>query len=148
MLSVIILWHMDIFGGGEWKPTAGSRVHLLPRSVTPKMFTNFLETRPDNKVVFVFYTRTCPSCKRMRTPFMEVSADFPEVTFVAIDASESRELASQYKVTSVPRVLFMPVVRRADRVTWYEGGARRSELKSYIEKQIHDADVVIKAGLI
>lgn len=148
VLSAIILWQMDIFGEGRWENTADSRVHLLPGSVTPKMFTDFLDTKPDSKVAFVFYTRTCPACKRMRAPFMRASVEFSDVTFVAIDASKSGELASQYKVDSVPRVLFMPIARRSDRVTWYDGGAKLTELKTYIEKQIHDADIVIKAGLI
>lgn len=146
VLSTLILWQMDIFGSGAWENTADSRVHLLHGE--PKVFTDFIETKPDQKVVFAFYTKSCPHCKRMREPFMQASASFPDVTFVAIDASKSSQLADQYKVESVPRVLFMPIVRRTDRVTWYDGSAKLSELKKYIEKQIHDADIVIKAGLI
>lgn len=146
VLSSVILWEMDIFGGGKWANVGDSRVHMLQGD--PNVFLDFIKTKPDNKVAFVFYTRTCPHCKRMRAPFLEASAAFPDVTFVAIDASRSAELANQYKVSSVPAVVFMPVVRRTDRVTWYKGDPKLEPLKKYIEKQIHDSDIVIKAGLI
>jgi thiol-disulfide isomerase/thioredoxin len=146
ILSGMILLQMGMFGSVKWENEGDSRVHFLDGE--PKVFDEFIKARPDNMVAFVFYTKTCPHCKRMRVPFLEASAAYPDVTFIAIDGKLSPDLADRYRVDAVPTVVFMPYPRREDRVAWYPGLPELAPLRKWIDSQILAGERVIKAGFI
>jgi thiol-disulfide isomerase/thioredoxin len=146
VLTCLVLWWMDLFSTGVWENEGNSRVHFL--TGTPDVMTEFLEARPTDKVAFAFYSTTCPHCKRMRAPFLNASHAFPGVTFIAIDASQSMELADKYQIDAVPAVMFMPIARRPDRFATYPGPPNFDELQKYLASMEKSSDRLVREGLI
>lgn len=49
----------------------------------------------------------CGPCKTMGKTIDEVKGDYPNINFVEIDIDESPEIASEYKVRSIPTILYI-----------------------------------------
>jgi len=49
----------------------------------------------------------CGPCKTMGKTIDDVKGDYPNINFIEIDIEESPEIASEYKVRSIPTVLYI-----------------------------------------
>ena len=49
----------------------------------------------------------CGPCKTMGKTIEDVKCDYPNINFIEIDIEESPEIANEYKVRSIPTVLYI-----------------------------------------
>ena len=57
-------------------------------------------------VVVDFFATWCGPCKRLAPVIEEAAEDFADVPFYKVDIDEAPELAQQYRVMSVPTLVF------------------------------------------
>ncbi|HIP47834.1 MAG TPA: thioredoxin [Lutibacter sp.] len=63
--------------------------------------------KSDKLVVVEVYTQRCPHCKRLHPIFDQTASDNAEhINFYKLDAQKNMALAKQYKVLTVPTLLF------------------------------------------
>ena len=65
-----------------------------------KKFTEIMKS--DTNKILYFTASWCPPCKKIAPIFEKFSHEFAKVTFVKIDIDDFRELAEEYKISSVP----------------------------------------------
>lgn len=73
--------------------------------VTSKNFEKALQAAPGVAVVDFFAT-WCGPCKMLAPVIEEAAEDMPEIQFYKVDVDEAPELASSFKVMSVPTLAF------------------------------------------
>lgn len=62
---------------------------------------------PEEKLIVLhFYTKWCPTCKRVGIVLEEIEESHPEILIIEIDADENQNLANLYKVRTAPALLF------------------------------------------
>ncbi len=132
-ICVAILSSSGVLGSGVWTNSAGSRVLLVADT---EAWKEALSNAP-GPIVVVFYSESCPSCKRMRAPFLATSRAISDVTFVAVDATRMDELSAEFKIEFVPTVFFLRGRQaiHANQVV-YEGGTSTSKLKDFVRQQL------------
>jgi len=82
-----------------------SRVKKLS---TLEEFRDNLLAAGDSLVIIDFYTEFCPSCKTMMPAMESVAKEHADkVSVYKVDAGVATDIAKEYKVSSVPRVLFI-----------------------------------------
>jgi thioredoxin 1 len=82
-------------------------------------------------IVIDFYADWCGPCKMMAPAFDEAAAAFEgKARFAKINVDESKKLAIQSKVLSIPTLLFFKNGEQVDRVT---GAIDAVQLKGRIE---------------
>jgi len=60
----------------------------------------------DNKSVFVdFYADWCGPCKMVGPIVEELSADYPDVTFVKVNVDNTPDIAEMYGIMSIPTMI-------------------------------------------
>jgi thioredoxin 1 len=59
------------------------------------------------KVVIDFYATWCEPCKKLGPHFIELSNNYPNITFLKADTDKAEELASEYEVSALPTILFI-----------------------------------------
>ena len=95
--------------------------------------TNFNEktNSADQVVVVDFFATWCGPCK-MLTPVLEKAADeLTNVPFYKVDIDEEMELANQYKIMTVPTLLFF----KGGKLVFQNSGViNRKQLESMLER--------------
>ena len=61
----------------------------------------------EGKVLVDFYADWCGPCRMLAPVIHELEAEYPDVKFCKINVDSERELASAFKVTSIPMVAFV-----------------------------------------
>ena len=85
----------------------------------------------DQVVVVDFFATWCGPCK-MLTPVLEKAADeLTNVPFYKVDIDEEMELANQYKIMTVPTLLFF---KDGKLVFQNSGVINRKQLESMLER--------------
>lgn len=87
-------------------------------------------TNSGNTIV-VFYEDWCPPCKRMTPIFEELAREMHDVMFVKVKREFYRNIYDQYKLTSVPAILFF---RNGQLVKIQPSSASKSEMIKLINK--------------
>ena len=62
-----------------------------------------------------FWATWCGPCRMLGPVLEQLAADRPDVTVAKVDVDEQRELAIQYRVMSVPTVIFLKDGKEVDR---------------------------------
>ncbi|MCM1514432.1 MAG: thioredoxin family protein [Anaeroplasma bactoclasticum] len=57
-------------------------------------------------IVLHFYTKWCPTCKRVGVVLEEIEELHPEILVIEIDADAYQDLSNLYKVRTAPTLLF------------------------------------------
>lgn len=140
VLTSIVLWTMGIIGSNEWVNENGSQVHFL--SGSPEILDEFVKTHQVGKIVVAFFSTSCPYCRRMSKPFLECSRDFPDVTFVGINAAENHALAKRFNLEVVPSILWFSSGDQLDKRVMYPGQPNFAELKQFFAKQSATVETV------
>ena len=66
-------------------------------------------------VLVDFWANWCGPCRMLGPVLEQLAADRPDVTVAKVDVDEQRELAIQYRVMSVPTVIFLKDGKEVDR---------------------------------
>jgi thioredoxin 1 len=83
-------------------------------------------------VIIDFYADWCGPCKRMSPLIDDLAASMPEFTFLKINRDHFLELASTYKITSIPTLIF---IRNGKEIGRYDGKPlTKNELAQLIVK--------------
>ena len=85
----------------------------------------------DQVVVVDFFATWCGPCK-MLTPVLEKAADeLTNIPFYKVDIDEEMELANQYKIMTVPTLLFF----KGGKLVFQNSGViNRKQLESMLER--------------
>ena len=60
-----------------------------------------------NLLVIDFYATWCGPCKMLAPVFEEVSAKYPDATFVKVNVDEEEELARKFRISVIPTLVFV-----------------------------------------
>lgn len=138
LLSFMVLLKMDLLGGAvPWENEDGSRVDFLTGK--PRALRDYLDAHAENPALVAFYTPTCPHCKRMRLPFLQASAQFRALRFVAVNAAESVDMADEFQVEFVPAVVLLPKVGNRTARVFYEGAPNYKKLMAFLKTELTKA---------
>ena len=71
--------------------------------------TNFTELIQDSKLVIVdFWATWCGPCRMLSPILDEVEAEMPDkITVVKVNVDDADEIAAQYRIMSIPTLLFI-----------------------------------------
>lgn len=71
--------------------------------------TNFTELIQDSRLVIVdFWATWCGPCRMLSPILDEVEAEMPEqITVVKVNVDDADEIAAQYRIMSIPTLLFI-----------------------------------------
>ena len=71
--------------------------------------TNFPELLQDSKLVIVdFWATWCGPCRMLSPILDEVEAEMPDqITVVKVNVDDADEIAAQYRIMSIPTLLFV-----------------------------------------
>jgi thioredoxin len=118
-----------------------------PIQMTTKMFKELVfdyttETewnyKGDVPCVIDFYTVWCGPCKRIAPILEELSEQYKgKILVYKVNTEQNRELASAFQITSIPRVLFVPVKGRPSMVT---GGRPKEFFEAQFAKLLNDKE--------
>ncbi len=66
--------------------------------------------------VVKFFTEWCVPCKKLDPLLSKMEKEFPEVNFISIDIDKHLKLAQEYRIMSVPTLLFFVADKESNRV--------------------------------
>ncbi len=72
--------------------------------VTKDNFTTLLAEHP--RLVLDFWATWCMPCKMLAPVLAEIAAERPDVAIGKVDVDESPELAAQFRVMSIPTLVY------------------------------------------
>ncbi|MEX0848840.1 MAG: thioredoxin [Candidatus Dependentiae bacterium] len=81
-------------------------------------------------VVVDFYADWCGPCKSLAPKFVSLSNECSKVTFIKVNVDSYKEISQQFKVRSLPSILFFKDGKRIDTVT----GNLPNDIKTKIKK--------------
>ncbi len=138
LIAVVVLWQLGVFGSGKWDQSSPSNVVF----VDSLQSLNKLLDNTTVPHVIAIYSESCPSCKRMRAPFLKVAESFAgePARFLGIKAEnhEFAELFTKWDVTVVPTVAYLPPAAATPK--FYKDGASESALGEFVAAQLRKTD--------
>eukprot|EP01060_Flectonema_neradi_P002720 TRINITY_DN1172_c0_g1_i1.p1 TRINITY_DN1172_c0_g1~~TRINITY_DN1172_c0_g1_i1.p1 ORF type:complete len:148 (+),score=33.64 TRINITY_DN1172_c0_g1_i1:75-518(+) len=84
----------------------------------------------EGMTVVDFFTTWCPPCKMLAPKLADMSEEFQNVKFIAVDAEKFPSLASRYQVKCYPTIVFLV---GSNRVSTIEG-ANVGKIKDTIQQ--------------
>lgn len=72
-----------------------------------KSAAQFAEEIKGDKVLVDFYATWCGPCKMVAPIIEQVAAEHPELKVLKVDVDENGDIAMQYKVVSIPTMLYI-----------------------------------------
>ena len=58
-------------------------------------------------LILDFYATWCSSCAKVMPGFLQMTKEFPNVTFLKIDVDEADDLCEDYQIAATPTFIFM-----------------------------------------
>jgi len=88
--------------------------------------------RSDRPVIVDFWASWCVPCHTMAPILRDLAEEFDDrVIFAKVDVENNKDLASQFKIKSIPTLVFFKDGKEWDRFSGVKG---RNELRKYLEK--------------
>lgn len=141
LIAVVVLWQLDVFSSGKWDESSPKNV-VFVKSLQSLNQLLHNSTVPH---IIAIYSESCPSCKRMRAPFLNIAETFASkpVRFVGVKAEnhDFATLFTEWKVNVVPTVLFLQPASNTP--IFYEGGASKSTLNKFVTTQLQNISATI-----
>ena len=78
-----------------------------------------------------FFTTWCPPCKSLAPKLADMSEEFPNVTFVAVDAEKFRSIAAKFNVKCYPTLVFLVDGKKVGVVEGADTGKIRDFIQTY-----------------
>ncbi len=133
VLTITILFFgMGLQAQSKDKPAA-SKNEYKPIQLTDKSFKDLIfdysssqewDYKGDVPCIVDFYADWCRPCKMIAPILADLSKEYEgKVMVYKLDTQHNREVASAFQITSIPRVLFIPVDGEPTMIT----GARAKE---------------------
>eukprot|EP00667_Euglena_gracilis_P027653 EG_transcript_34359 len=88
------------------------------------------EVKANQFVAIDFFATWCGPCQMIAPVFKNLSAEFPNVKFLKVDADKAGPLAAKFGVSSIPHFVFLKNGQEVDKLI----GANKTELKAKLEK--------------
>lgn len=82
------------------------------------------------KSVIYFTASWCGPCQKIKPTFMELSKQFPDLSFTMIDVDQNGQLAEDYQVSGIPAFFF----KMDDKIVSKFAGAEEKKLRAEVEK--------------
>lgn len=140
-VAFIVFWSLGVLGEVDWEEEATN----VAFPDTLKQWNALIQPSASSKiknrsVVLVVYSDGCPSCKRMKAPFVQTArrmVDYP-VDFVAVNANKGvfGPLFLKYGVEMVPTILFLNPKRN---IFPYHGGPHANKIQEFITTNLANA---------
>jgi len=120
-------------GDGAPPPKAEKLEQHLPEVTDVDQLQEVFTQAGDKVVVVDFGAGWCKNCKKIAPSLEKMAVAFAEVaTFVAVDISDSEDLAMEYNVSSVPRLLYFKNGEKVDDYLGSTVGDIRSKLEALV----------------
>lgn len=82
-----------------------------------------------SRLTVLYFTATwCGPCRHISPVYASLAGKYPNVVFLKVDIDETRDVASQYNISSVPTFFFLKNGKEIDKVV----GADKSSLEKMI----------------
>jgi thioredoxin 1 len=92
---------------------------------------HFIELVKNDKVVVDFYGMWCEPCKKLLSNVDKILEKFPDVTFVKVDVNDLDDIAEEFKVESIPHLVFF---KKGKLQTDYMQNSDYNVIMSHMEK--------------
>jgi thioredoxin 1 len=97
--------------------------------LTPREFLETIKDKKNPLVIVDFYAEWCMPCL-MLAPIMEgIAEKNKNIKFVKINVDEAKDLSIQYKITTIPCVIFFKDGKEVDRI---ENGVSEARIEEKI----------------
>lgn len=93
----------------------------------------FNQLTSEGSVYIQFSANWCGPCKMLAKTVENIEDQETGITFLKVDVESNRELAQQFGVRSIPRVVLM---RDGEQVGEFTGAKNQTELKELFEKTL------------
>jgi thioredoxin len=104
----------------------GGRIHQATLGNLPELL------RAGKPVVVDFWANWCAPCHAMAPILRDLAEEFEgRVVFAKVNIEQNRDLAEQFKIKSIPTLVFFKKGKEWDRVSGAKG---RPDLRKLIEK--------------
>ena len=101
-------------------------------------FDDFDQVVKDSAFLLIdFWAEWCPPCKAFGKVIEMIAPDYPHVCFAKVDVDEQEQLAAEFEVRSVPRVLIL----RDQTVVYDDAGALGADALRALLDQAKDVEL-------
>ncbi|XP_006630464.1 glutaredoxin 3 [Lepisosteus oculatus] len=100
------------------------------QATSSQQFEDLLKNAGKSLVVIHFLASWAPQCTQMNDVMAEIAKEYPQVTFIKLEAEAVPEVSEKYEITSVPTFLFFKNCEKIDRLD----GAHAPELTKKVQR--------------
>lgn len=96
-------------------------------------FTKDLIDQSKKPIVMKAFATWCPHCSDMKPIFNQLEKELPQFTFAELDIDQSKDLATEFDIKSLPTFIFIKNKKEVGRIL---GEMTKEELQNNIEKYL------------
>lgn len=94
---------------------------------------NFSEKIKKGRVLIDFFADWCGPCQMLTPVLEELAAQYPNVMFYQVDCDVEKELCKQYKIISIPVLLFFIDGKLIKEINGFQSKTSLERFLSYYE---------------
>ncbi|MEA2104136.1 MAG: thioredoxin domain-containing protein [Candidatus Cloacimonadota bacterium] len=125
---------------------------IVPEHLTTKTFKEKIFNYEKNRewkfegklpAIIDFYADWCAPCKRVAPVMEELAVEYEgEVNIYKVDTASERELASVFRIQSIPSILFIPIEGQP---TMAKGALPKDTFVKFINEHLLENDLKVKS---